>query len=179
MVNERRQGVGNRDFLSTALGTSGNEHTAHLACKCTLTPQRTCRIPECFPLDGEVSVTSWDAEEEGIEVDEVTWKKDGVVRARRGFDAFEDVFGQSFLDLINGSATTCTANAPLDGFSHFSDVPIQGVDDDSYSWTRHIRDGTRDGGRCKGCRGSSGRRSGLGLLSLFYLSSFCTRPRGS
>lgn len=115
------------------MGTSGNEHAAHLACKRTLTPQRTCRIPKRLPLDGEVTVSSWHAEEEGIEVNEVIWEEDGVVRARRGFDEFQDVFGESFLDLVNSSATTRTANARLDGFSDFSDVPIQGVDNDSYS----------------------------------------------
>lgn len=48
VVHESGERVRDGDLLSTTLGTSGNEDTAHLAREGALAPQRACSIPECL-----------------------------------------------------------------------------------------------------------------------------------
>lgn len=46
VVDERRERVGNGDFLSTTLGTSGYEDTAHLSGERGFAPEGAGSIPE-------------------------------------------------------------------------------------------------------------------------------------
>jgi hypothetical protein len=48
VVHKSGQRVHDGDLLSTALGTCGDEDTAHLACEGALAPQRACSVPECL-----------------------------------------------------------------------------------------------------------------------------------
>lgn len=48
VVHESGERVCDGDLLTTTLGTSGDEDTAHLARKGALAPQRACSIPECL-----------------------------------------------------------------------------------------------------------------------------------
>lgn len=116
MVHESGQRVGNGDLLSTTLGTSGDKHTAHLALKSALAPERASGVPECLyeyvkervqpcrckitylPLNGEVAVTSGDTKEERVKVDKVIREEDRVIGSRRRLDELQDIIGEGLLD---------------------------------------------------------------------------------
>jgi len=138
MVHESGQRVGNGDLLSTTLGTSGDKHTAHLALKSALAPERASGVPECLPLNGEVAVTSGDTKEERVKVDKVIREEDRVIGSRRRLDELQDIIGEGLLDLIDRGITTSIADTTLDGLSHLCDVPVKGVSDDSDPRGRHI-----------------------------------------
>lgn len=137
MVHESGQCVGDSDLLATTLGTSGDEHTAHLARKRALAPERASGVPECLPLNGEVTVTGGNTKEERVKVDKVVREEDGVVRSRGRLDELQDIVGEGLLDLVNGGTATSTADTSLDGLSHLCDVPVKGVNDDSNPRGRH------------------------------------------
>jgi hypothetical protein len=48
VVHECGQRVGDGDFLSTALGTGGDEDTAHLALESAFAPEGAGGVPECL-----------------------------------------------------------------------------------------------------------------------------------
>lgn len=66
MVAQSRHGSESGALLSTTLGTGSDEETGVFAPVGTGLPLTTGGVPEGLPLRGEVSVTSGDAEEEGV-----------------------------------------------------------------------------------------------------------------
>lgn len=138
MVHESGQRVGDGDLLTTTLGASGDKDTAHLALESALAPERAGSIPECLPLNGEVTVTGGNTKEERVKVDKVVREEDRVVGSRGRLDELQDIVGEGLLDLVNGGTAASTADTSLDGLSHLCDVPIKGVNDDSDPRGRHI-----------------------------------------
>lgn len=138
VVHEGGQCVGNGDLLSTTLGTSGNKHTAHLALKSTLAPERASGVPESLPLNGEVTVTGGNTKEECVKVDKVIREENGIIGSRGCLDELQDIVGEGLLDLVNGGTATSTADTTLHGLGHLCDVAIKGVNDDSDPRGRHI-----------------------------------------
>lgn len=66
MVRKCGHGRDDGALLSTTLGTGGDEDADVLAPVTAGRPLLAGGVPEGLPLSGEVSVTSWDTEEEGI-----------------------------------------------------------------------------------------------------------------
>jgi len=137
VVDEGRKGVGDGDFLPTTLGAGGDKHTAHLASKSRLAPERACRVPESLPLHREVTIAGGNAEEEGIIIDEVVRKKDWIVWARGRPDELQNVLRQGLLDLVYCRATTGVADTSFDSLSEFGNMPVEGVDDNGNARVRH------------------------------------------
>jgi hypothetical protein len=51
-----------------------------------------------LPLDGEVTVTGGNTEEERVKVNEIVREEDGVVRSRGCVDYLQNILGEGLLD---------------------------------------------------------------------------------
>ena len=57
-------------FLTTTLSSSADEHAGHFAPVTSTLPDAAGLVPEGLPLSWEVAVSGWDAEKEGIVLQE-------------------------------------------------------------------------------------------------------------
>jgi hypothetical protein len=102
VVDERGKRRDHGRLLPTTGGAGGDEHAGVLARKRALRPELASCVEERLPLRGEVTVASGDAEDEGIEVDEVARLDDGVVQLRRRVHLSEDLLGERLSDPAGG-----------------------------------------------------------------------------
>jgi len=137
VVGQRRQSGVDSHFLSSTRGTSGNEDTGVLATEGTLGPEPTGSIPEGLPLSGERTVTSGDAEEEGIIFGEIVGDKDREVRLGRGTHLGQNLLRESLRDLEDFGGTTSGLDTSLDAIGELGDMTVESVDDDGNPWRRH------------------------------------------
>lgn len=70
------------DSLTTTEGTGGDEETGIFAPVTTRSPDTASLVPEGFPLGREVTIASWDTEQNGIVLKESVGLGNGVVGLR-------------------------------------------------------------------------------------------------
>jgi len=137
VVGQGRECGVDSHFLSSTRSTGGNEDTGVLSSEGTLSPETTGSIPEGLPLSGESTVTSGDAEEEGIVVGELSGGDDGVARLGWGMELLQGILGKSLCDLEDVGRTTGSLDTRLDALSKLGNMAVESVDDDSNPWRRH------------------------------------------
>lgn len=99
MVCQSRHSSNSRALLSTTGGATRNEDTSVLAPVSTLSPLASSGVPERLPLSGEVAVTGWNTEEEGVIFFELGGVDDRDVGGLGGcVHLREDFFGESLCD---------------------------------------------------------------------------------
>lgn len=79
MVNECRQATDCSRLLSATERPGGDEYAHEFAVQSTGTPEMASRVPEGFPLSGEIAITRRYAKEEGVVLGELGHLKNGVV----------------------------------------------------------------------------------------------------
>jgi hypothetical protein len=90
MVNECRETIDYSRLLSTTGRPGGDERAREFAVEGTGTPELTGRVPEGFPLRGEVAITGGYAKEEGVIIGELGHLKNGVGGLGRCVHLVED-----------------------------------------------------------------------------------------
>lgn len=150
VVDKGRHGVRGSDFLSTTLGTGGDENTDVFACgiirkiiikdpthveseskhtvKGTLCPEAASSVDECLPLAREVTITSGDTKEEGVVFRQLVGFDDGVPTLLRGVHFCKNVGTESLGDPMSNSATNsnvCSGN-PARGNKAFKNSEVDG-----------------------------------------------------
>jgi len=90
VVRERGDRVADGRFLTTAGRTRGDEHARKLARQGAFAPEFTRGVPKGLPLCREVTVTSWDTEDVGVELRQLVDGNDRVLWFSRGVQFGED-----------------------------------------------------------------------------------------
>lgn len=100
VVGEGAHGGESSGLLATSLRGSGDEDTGVLAPETTGAPLLAGLVPESLPLSGEVAVSCWDADEEGVILLEHAWVfEDGdICGLRRSVHLGEDLVRKSLGD---------------------------------------------------------------------------------
>lgn len=135
VVGEGGHGVGSSHFLATAWGAGGDEDGCELAVESALAPKAAGGINEGLPLGWEVTVSSWDTEEESVILSQGLGGSDRVVGLWWSMHFLEDLRGKRLWDLVQVGSTAGSLDTLLDGKGHLADVAPGGVVKNGDSWS--------------------------------------------